>query len=163
LQLSGDASAVVAAGRLTVPSRERASSADPDSEVQEHLPCVGVTRDGVAMLAYLVGPVADGGYELWTVPVAVEEESEGRAARDVLRVDASAARCLCTSTVLAPPAFSPDARWLYAAIRSAGSGEVVMARFPVTLEDAHGTLTVRAPETPESGRSVCVPGPSPGA
>jgi hypothetical protein len=165
LELSGDASAVVAAGRVPVPTGEAATVAEPESDVQEHFPCVGTTRDGTTMLAYLSGTGQYARYELWIAPIAVEIEGEGQGApgREVLRIRSSAARCLHKSGVLAPPAFSPDGRWLYAAIRPAASDEIIMARFAVMPGDGHSILTAQVPAIPQTGRSVSVQEPSPGS
>jgi hypothetical protein len=126
LQLSPDATAIVAAGRLIVPEEDEHAPADA-----ECWPVVATTRDGVPMLAYLV---ANGGrfpFELRTAPITLE----GGPAVGVPRVRAGAIRRLADVGVLTAPAFSPDARWVYAAVRDGRSGEVRVSRFAALSDD----------------------------
>jgi hypothetical protein len=121
--LSPDSEAIVAAGRLIVPAQEEPAEA----RAEERWPSVGMTRNGVPMLAYLVRPAGLEPWELWLAPIEVGDEAAGRPPR----VRATAARRLVASCALAAPAFSPDGRWVYAMVRVEGSDKIHLARFAV--------------------------------
>jgi hypothetical protein len=143
LQLSPDATEIVAAGRLIEPDGDADASASASVSVSaaagdECHPSVGISAAGVPMLAYLVeiGSPGLGERQLRTAPIVLEGDPEG----GVPRVRAGTARRVARASVLATPAFSPDGRWIYAAVRDQASGEAHVARFAVPSPEPRGAL-----------------------
>jgi hypothetical protein len=125
LRLSENGMSVVEAEPLILPAR-----ASPDASPargEERCPCVGMTREGLLMLAYMVIREAQKPGELWVAPVAFESRHDDR----VPRVYAATARLVASACVPAAPAFSSDGRWIYTAIREGPNAEVQIRRFAV--------------------------------
>ncbi len=134
LQLSPDATEVVAAGRLIGLGAD--ATAEGDDEI---LPTVGTTRDGLPMLAYVVSIRSPPTFELRTAPMSAEGTSQG----GTLRVQPSSIRRLANVGVLAVPAFSPDGQWIYAVVRDRPDGETRIKRFAAAPGDPHRSLACR--------------------
>jgi hypothetical protein len=145
--LSESGTVVVAAGRLLVSSSDAAGVDVTWSE--ERCPSVGMSHDGVLMLAYIAIPMGQRPGGLWLAPITVES----RAGNPFPRVEASAARLLTPTSVAAPPAFSADGRWIYAAVRETPDGEVRLKQFaiapPRVPDDSRRSLTAQ-PRFPSS-------------
>ena len=88
-----------------------------------------------------------GGGGLWIAPITFRS----RAERLIPRVEASAARLVTRTCLAAPAGFSPDGRWIYAAVRDELSSEVRVKRFAITADDSGRSLTARPPDVPPSG------------
>jgi hypothetical protein len=98
---------------------ETRQAIDPDGvspDTDERLPSVGRAADGTLRLAYLIHAPARARWELWVAPLAVEP-SDGNP-----RVLASERQRLADECAPAVPAFSPDGRWIFAAVHDARSG-----------------------------------------
>ncbi len=94
LQLSENGTAIVAAGPLIVPSRN-ASNTDV-TWGEERCPSVGMTHDGVPMIAYTTLPEGQHPGGLWIAPITFKSRGGNR----IPRVEADTAR-LVTSTCIA--------------------------------------------------------------
>jgi hypothetical protein len=79
-------------------------------DVEERLPSVGRAADGTLVLAYLVRPLSRPRWELRVAPIAVEPSDESP------RVLTSETRRLAEECEAVVPAFSPDGRWIFAAL-----------------------------------------------
>jgi hypothetical protein len=117
VQLDGAVRNIIAVRRAIVPD-----SAAPDAE--ERLPSVGRTADGTLLLAYLARPCARVRWELWVAPIGLE------ASGGTPEVLASEQRRLADGCEAIVPTFSPDGRWVFAALHDVRSG-VRMHRFEV--------------------------------
>jgi hypothetical protein len=129
LELNPRATAIVAAGRLTVPDVAK----DPMPVVEERMPSIAAAADGTPMLAYLSRA---GGYHDWQIrlgPVTIDPET--RAPKAVV----ADSLLIAEKSAAVAPAFSPDGRWLNGVIlpeRSRSEAErfaVVGAREAVEL------------------------------
>jgi hypothetical protein len=103
------------------------------------------------MLAYVVRPGDRKPLELRTAPISVEGGSEG----GIPLIRPGSARRLTTVNFLTALAFSPDGRWIYAAVRSRADGEVTVARFAVPPEGRRDGTSRDGPRGPaQSPRSA---------
>jgi hypothetical protein len=117
VQLDSAVRNIIAVRRTIVPE-----SASPDAE--ERLPSVGRAADGTLLLAYLARPRGRVRWELWLAPIGLE------ASGGPPEVRASDQRRLADGCEAIVPTFSPDGRWVFAALHDAGCG-VRMHRFNV--------------------------------
>jgi hypothetical protein len=106
-----DVTSIAASGRAVLPDGD-----SPAPDVEERLPNVGRANDGTLLLAYLARPAGRRCWELWLAPVALDA-AEGRP-----RVLASARRQLADGCDCITPSFSPDGRWIFAALHDAQTG-----------------------------------------
>ena len=134
-QLNEGGTSIVAAGRLIAPPRNASWAAVAGSE--ERCPNVGMTHDGVLMLTYVTIPDGERPGGLWIAPITFKS----RAGNLVPRVEASAVRRLATNCLPTPPGFSPDGRWIYAAVQEGRPGEVRLKRFAIPPGNAGPSLT----------------------
>jgi hypothetical protein len=146
LELNPEGTAIAAAGRLIVP----ANGGGDGTPREERLPSVGRSADGVPMLAYVVMHEGHSPGELWIAPIGFAHGRRG----DVPRVRAEDARRLSTTCAAAPPAFSADGRFLYAAVRSGPNGMVHVERFPLT---GAGSPDDRTPPVPLHSAHAAAP------
>jgi hypothetical protein len=121
LQLDPDGTEIVAAGRA-IARDDDGSAADRDVE---RLPAVGATRDGRMLLAYLARRRGRKTWELWVTPIAADGADRAPWAL-------SPGRKLVEECLAMAPAFSPDGRWVYAALPDERDG-VRMERFEIAL------------------------------
>ncbi len=138
VQLSETGTAIVAAGRLIAPSGDASSAGVARGE--ERCPRVGMTSDGVLMLAYVSLPEGQHPGGLWVAPITFKS----RAGNLVPRVEASAVRHVATACLSTPPAFSADGRWIYAAVRDGAAGEVRLKRFAIPPVDSRRSLSAHS-------------------
>jgi hypothetical protein len=108
LRLKSDGSAIVEGGRLIRPCPAPRGS-EPVRE--ERLARVSVTVDGRLTLAYLVRRGARSESDLQLAPLVID------AATGNPRVDEADTVTLARNRSFAPPAFSPDGRWVYSLTR----------------------------------------------
>lgn len=106
LKLDPGATAIAAAGRLTVPVQD-----DCGADEQERLPNVGVSPDGRTILSYLSRPSDRNTWRLKVAPIDLDPHS-GEP-----RVRADEVHDLGAGYATTAPVFSPDGRWLLAVLR----------------------------------------------
>jgi hypothetical protein len=143
--LSESGAAIVAAGPLIVHSRNAS-----DGDVawgEERCPSVGMTHDGVLMLAYVALPDGQRPGGLWIAPITFKS----RRGNLIPRVEASTARLVTTSCLAASPSFSADGRWIYAVVQEGLSREVRVKRFAIPQDGSRQSLTAHPPMFPSSG------------
>ena len=114
---------------------------------EERCPSVGMTHDGVLMLAYVALPEGQRPGGLWIAPITFKS----RAGNRIPRVEASTARLVTSTCIAAPASFSADGRWIYAAVREGLPNEVRLKRFAVPPDDSRQSLTAHPPMVPSSG------------
>jgi hypothetical protein len=157
LQLTPDCKAIAAAGRLIIPG-------EPDGAMTiggEYAPSVGMTPDGVPILAYLVDSEGgEGTFELRTATIGFEGEPGGDPAGRIPRVEAATTRPMASVNLMATPVFSTDARWLYVPIRARDGKGSGVARFAVSPDRLRDVPTVRS-ETVPDGHTRPALGPLP--
>jgi hypothetical protein len=130
LQLAPDGAEIASASRVLAPGEGREG---------ERMPVVGLGRDGRPMLAYLARGRGD--WELWVTPIAPG------ASAGALPTPTSPGTRLAGGCVAVAPTFSPDGRWVYAALRDPQDG-IRMGRFEVAPPGNGSPATRSAKEGP---------------
>ncbi len=102
LELNPRATAIVAAGRLTVPAGET----DPLGGVEERMPSIAATPDGTPVLAYLSRPKGRHDWQIRLAPVTTDPETRSP------RAAAADSLLIAESSAAVAPTFSSDGLWL---------------------------------------------------
>ena len=145
LQLSDDATAIEAAGRLMAPDPE--DDRAPRVRTEQRLPNVVATADGDLALAYLSRKASRSLWELRVAPITIDP------ATGVPTVGRGRSRSFGGGFLPSTPSFSADGRWVYG-IRNHDqiSSQLMARRFSVTevLAQAGGA---RGPPRREPNRA----------
>jgi hypothetical protein len=138
IQLSGDATAITAAGRLTPADSDVPTEAIDE---EERLPQVTRTAEGGLALAYLHRSAGQASWELRVAPIAIDPDTGSPLVRR------QEYRSLTEGCVATAPVFSLDGRWLYAVVDSdLRCTWVTPRRFPVAADFGRTLSGLLAPD-----------------
>ena len=124
-KLSADGQAIVAAGSMIAPEEDGAALFWDGFR----WPAVGMTRDGLPLLAYLARVRGRATWDLWVAPV-VEGVTAGVPGLRLSTGSKVAERCAPLE-----PVFSAGGRWIHAAVWEPTLGEIRVKRFAVARDE----------------------------
>jgi hypothetical protein len=144
IRLSPDRARIVAAECLLDLTRTELA----DHHARLLFPTAAASPDGTRLLAFLEHDRRRQGLSLWVMAARASSESRGTSAPP----SAMPARRVAVHCHHVEPAFSPDARWLYATVEGNDPWEAQVVRFPVCTEEDRGKLPALPPQDdPEPG------------
>jgi hypothetical protein len=156
IRLSPDRAQIVAAECLL----DLTTTELVDHHARLLFPAAAVSPEGTRLLAFLVHDRRRSDLSLWVMAARASSASRGTSVPPA----AAPARRVAVRCHHVEPAFSPDARWLYATVEGNGPCEAQVVRFPVWPEDGGEALALPhepCPGRPDSiARLGSTPGPS---